>query len=122
MKKIFSLTLFVLFSLACNAQSSELLLNSYSNEELKEIKTNHPEKYDLLIYAIDHATYLAVFDEEKHGGLDLEELPEVNDLPLFTDLKVKIEDQNQYFYASKLKKIVVVKSQWVLNHEKTKKQ
>ena len=121
MKNLFSLTLFLLISLVCNAQQAELLLNSYSNEELIEIKSNDPEKYDLLIYAIDHATYLSVFDEEKHGGLNLKELPDVNGNPLFTDLKVKIEAYNQYFYAPKLKKIVVVKSEWVLNHEKTNK-
>ena len=37
------------------------------------------------------------------------------------DLKVKIEDQNQYFYAPQLNKILVVKSEWVLNHEKSNK-
>ena len=122
MKNLYSLTLFLLISLVSNAQKAELLLNSYSNDELKEIKSHDPEKYDLLIYAIDHATYLSVFDQEKHGSLNLKELPGLTGLPFFTDLKVKINDQNQYFYAPQLNRIVVVKSEWVLNHEKNKKQ
>ena len=121
MKNLLSLTLFLLISSVFNAQKADFLLNSYSNEELKEIKTTNPEKYDLLIYAIDHATYLSVFDQEKHGSLNLKELPELKELPLFTDLKVKIEGQNQYFYAPQLNKILVVKSEWVLNHEKSNK-
>jgi hypothetical protein len=122
MKNLYSLTLFLLISLVSNAQKAELLLNSYSNDELKEIKSHDPQKYDLLIYAIDHATYLSVFDQEKHGSLNLKELPDLTGLPFFTDLKVKIKDQNQYFYAPQLNRIVVVKSEWVLNHEKNKKQ
>ena len=121
MKNLFSLTFFLLISLVCNAQKAELLLNSYSNDELKEIKINDPEKHDLLIYAIDHATYFSIYDEQKHGTLNMEELPDLMSLPTFTDLKVKIKDQNQYFYAPQLNKIVVVKSEWVLNHEKSNK-
>ena len=119
MKNLFSLTLFLLISLVCNAQKADLLLNSYSNEELESIKENDPGKYDLLIYAVDHATYFSVFDAAKHGSLNLQELPDLTDLPFFTDLKVKIEDQNQYFYVPQLNKILVVKSEWVLNHEKS---
>ena len=119
MKNLFSLTLFLLISLVCNAQKTEFLLNSYSKEELKSIKENDPGKYDLLIYAVDHATYFSDFDAVKHGLLNLKELPDLTSLPFFTDLKVKIENQNQYFYAPLLNKILVVKSEWVLNHEKS---
>ena len=121
MKNLLSLTLFLLISIFSNAQKADLLLNSYSNDELKSIKENDPEKYNLLVYAIDHATYFSVFDQQKHGKLNLKELPDLKSLPFFTDLKVKIEDQNQYFYAPQLNKIVVVKSEWVLNHEKSNK-
>tara|TARA_B100001287_G_scaffold264509_1_gene256441 strand:- start:270 stop:641 length:372 start_codon:yes stop_codon:yes gene_type:complete len=120
MKNIFSLFLLMFISVFSNAQNADkLLLNSYSSDELQELKLNDSEKYELLLYGLDHATYFAVYDKDKHGRLELEELPELTELPSFADLKVKIESQNQYFYAPKLKKMLVVKSEWVLKNEKS---
>ncbi len=98
--------------------SEKLLLNSYSKQELELIKTTEPEKYDLLLYAIDHGTYLGKFDSEKHSQLKLKELSDLTEKPSFTDIQVKIMPYNQYFYAPKMNKIVVVKSEWLLKNEK----
>ena len=110
-----------MFSIFCFSQNADkLLLDSYSVEELKIIKSTAPKKYDLLVYALEHATYLTDFNAEKHSQLNLKEFLEVSDKPTFTDLHVKIEPFNQYFYAPTLNKIVVVKSEWVLSFEKSK--
>ena len=64
-EKLFSIFLFlILTTLGYSQNSKKLLLNSYSKQELELIKTTEPEKYDLLLYAIDHGTYLGVFDSE----------------------------------------------------------
>lgn len=123
MKHIFSLFFLLSFSLICTAQKiDDTLLKSYSKEELTKIKNTNPEQYDVLVYAINHGTYVSEYSEEKHGPLNLKELPSIESLPSFTDLNLKIEAFNQYFYAPKLDKIVVVKSEWVLNFEKSKEK
>lgn len=123
MKHIFSLFFLLSFSLICTAQKiDETLLKSYSKEELSQLKNADPEKYEILVYALDHGTYVSEYNVEKHGQLKLKELPNIDKIPSFTDLNVKIESFNQYFYAPKLDKIVVVKSEWVLNFEKSKEK
>ena len=123
MKYIFSLFFLLSFSLLGTAQKiDKTLLKSYSKEELTKIKNTDPEHYEVLVYAIDHGTYLSEYNEAKHGQLNLKELPRIESLPYFTDLNLKIEAFNQYFYAPKLDKIVVVKSEWVLNFEKSKEE
>lgn len=123
MKYIFSLFFLLSFSTICTAQKiDETLLNSYSKEELTKIKNTDLEHYDVLVYAIDHGTYFSEYSEAKHGQLNLKELPSIERLPSFTDLNLKIEAFNQYFYAPKLDKIVVVKSEWVLKFEKSKEK
>lgn len=123
MKHIFSLFFLLFFSLICTAQKTdETLLKSYSKEELSQLKNADPEKYEILVYALDHGTYVSEYNVEKHGQLKLKELPNIDKIPSFTDLNVKIESFNQYFYAPKLDKIVVVKSEWVLNFEKSKEK
>jgi hypothetical protein len=123
MKNILSLFFFLSFSTISFAQTNdESLLNSYSKEELTQLKNAEPEKYEILIYALDHGTYVSEYNLEKHGQLKLKELPNIDKIPSFTDLNVKIESFNQYFYAPKLNKMVVVKSEWVLNFEKSKEK
>lgn len=123
MQKLFSIILFLLVTIFGYSQNTDkALLNSYSKEELASIKKSEPEKYNLLVYAVEHGTYLGEFDAEKHGQLNLKELSELTSKPLFTDLHVKIQSYNQYFYAPKMNKIVIVKSEWVLNNEKSKQK
>jgi len=123
MKYIYSLFFLFSFSFICTAQNiDQKLLKSYSKEELTKIKDTDPEKYDVLLYALDHGTYVSEYKEEKHSRLNLKQLPNVESLPSFTDLNLKIESFNQYFYAPKIDKIVVVKSFWVLNFEKSKEK
>jgi hypothetical protein len=116
MKNIFLLSLCMGIAIICNSQkTNSSLTNCYSTQELADYKANEPAKYELLLYAIDHATYLSDFDENKHSALKRIDTSIPN--PRFTDLEVKIEKVNQYFYAPKLNKVVVVKSEWVLRHE-----
>ena len=116
MKNIFLLSLCMGVAVICNAQKGKSpLTNSYSTQELIEYKANEPAKHELLLYAVDHATYLSDYDENKHSALKRIDTSIPN--PRFTDLEVKIGNVNQYFYAPKLNKVVVVKSEWVLRHE-----
>ena len=39
----------------------------------------------------------------------------------FLDFNFKIENQNQYYYWKEQDKIIMVKSYWVLNHERNSK-
>ena len=116
MKKKLLLAFSMGISVICYSQTdNSSLSNSYSAQELVDYKANEPAKYELLLYAIDHATYLSDYDENKHSALKRIDTSIPN--PRFTDLAVKIEKVNQYFYAPKLNKVVVVKSEWVLRHE-----
>ena len=70
MQKLFSIILFLLVTIFGYSQNTDkALLNSYSKEELASIKKSEPEKYNLLVYAVEHGTYLGEFDAEKHGQL-----------------------------------------------------
>ncbi len=122
MKLIFSLTLFLCLCFRAFSQdkNSQLLL-SYSQEELNLIEQADEHQFQLLNYAVDHAIYTSDYHKSKHSDLPLISLKEsVND-PSFTDFGLKIKDQNQYFYWESEGKLLVVKSFWVLNHEKQAK-
>ncbi len=120
MKKTSLLFVSLCFSLLSFSQNvKETLVNSYTAEEIESIESNDPEKYEMLVYALDHATYLGQYNEEKHGSLQKIDVSIEN--PRFTDLGVKIEKVNQYFYAPALNKVVVVKSEWVLSEEMKKR-
>ena len=120
MKLLFSLALFFCFSLNGLAQDiSSKLLHSYSQQELNIIEENNQNQYLLLEYALENAIYTASYDSEKHSGLHVIQLKTESESPSFTDFGVKITETNQYFYWESRDKVLVVKSFWVLNHEKT---
>ena len=116
------LTLGVLFCLQfLNAQKNQdqsELLKSYTIEELEEIKASSPENYNALIYALDNGMYFGNFDENKHGGLPI--LEGYGNEKNFTDYGLKVKDTNQYFYCPQINKVMVLKSFWVLNNEKSR--
>ena len=82
MKNILSLFFFLSCSTISFAQTNdESLLNSYSKEELTQLKNVEPEKYEILVYALDHGTYVSEYNVEKHGQLKLKELPNIDKIP-----------------------------------------
>jgi hypothetical protein len=116
------LTLCVLFCLQfLNAQKNQdhsELLKSYTIEELEEIKASSPENYNALIYALDNGIYLGRFDENKHAGLPI--LEGFDKQKNFTAYGLKIENTNQYFYCPAINRVMVLKSFWWLNNEKSR--
>ena len=124
MKK--SIFLFLFFTFFSNISFSQMvdqrLEKKYSKKEINQIIQDDPRQYQFLVYALDNACY--TIDPPK--GKDLSEFTEISlDLksPLnFLYLGLEIKDQNQYFIIKGTNKLLVVKSNWVLNHElKTKK-
>ncbi len=124
MKKLIILFLFFTFfsKISFSQMVDKRLEKKYSNKEINQIIKDDPGHYHFLVYALDNACY--TIDQPK--GKDLTEFTEISlDLksPLnFLDLGLEIKDQNQYFIIKGTNKLLVVKSNWVLNHElKTKK-
>lgn len=93
------------------------LEKKYSKNDISYMLNNNFSHYNLLVYALDNACY--TIDQPK--GKDLSELIEISldvKSPLnFLDLGLELKDQNQYFTIKGTNKLLVVKSNWVLNHE-----
>ena len=99
-----------------------LELTGHSKKEINQMLQVDPGQYQFLVYALDNACY--TIDQPK--GKDLSEFTEISldvKSPLnFLDLGLEIKDQNQYFIIKGTNKLLVVKSNWVINHElKSKK-
>ena len=130
MKKYIILLILLAFSskmIYCQNYNQDLL-KSYSKKELKEIIKNNPNEIELLNYAIDNACYVVekpLADKRKAKG-DMQhitfpvydgKLNEDLDKIKFTDLGLKIKDENIYIILSDYNKMLVVKSKWVLQNE-----
>jgi len=120
--KIFN-TVIVMALLSSNlfAQSSdELLLKSYTQDELSIIKNSDNEKYELLLNSIDKALVLMDCPKDKASKFNGEiTLP--NGPYTFVDLGLKISDTNQYFKVTGTNKMLMVKSFYILKSERNEK-
>lgn len=117
MKLFFTTALFTLFSWVVSAQEiDQRLLERYTTAEINEIQNNSPEKYNMLVYALDHACYIADLPEGKQADLKTIQLSSLQDLN-YISLGLEIEASNQYYRIQGENKMLVVKSTWVLNNE-----
>jgi hypothetical protein len=119
-----SLTIILFIGLCFSGRTQEKnteLLKSYTPHELDEIQQVSQEQYALLVYALDNGLYTTAYHPEKHSGLKKVSLDTDKKAPLFTDFHFKITETNQYFYWENRNKVVVIKSFWVLSHEKNSK-
>jgi LEA14-like dessication related protein len=120
MKLLLTLSITMLLSgLVYSQDFDSRLLAKYSQSELTEMKSTSPDEYKLLVYALDHAIYIAENGNAKGNQLEQVTLPAGS--YTFLDLGLQIKDQNQYFLIAGENKMLVVKSKWVLNHEMEKK-
>ena len=115
-------------SIYCQNYNQDLL-KSYSKKELKEITKSNPNEIELLNYAIDNACYVVekpVADKKTRATGDgrTSTLPVLDgklhvdlDKIKFTDLGLKIGDENIYLILTHYNKMLVVKSKWVLQNE-----
>lgn len=120
MKTVLILSLTFLFVGSSFSQKmDDRFLTKYSLEEIKSIKEKTPEVFNLLTYALDNAMYITGFPSEKNLELTSIEMPVKG--ATFLDLGLEILQENQYFKIQGTEKMLVMKSEWVLNHElKTK--
>ncbi len=90
------------------------LLNSYTIEEIEQLKTINPEQLEVLNYAIEHAVYFAQNNSTGKANYEQEMAFENSESLRFTDYGLKILDKNQYIKIKGTSKILVVKSMNVL--------
>jgi len=118
MKNYVVLTLFLFSScIAFSQKYSSELEKSYSKKELKSMST---EELVLLSYALENAVYITEIPSK--NAMELKTIAAPLTIVKFTDAGLKIENQNQYFKIEGTDKMMVVKSNYVLQNElKTKK-
>jgi hypothetical protein len=112
----------VINSLAFSQEIDPRLSKKYSQEEIQLMIKENPTDYQLLVYALDNACYITDMpsgkDEELDGSVSLDLSKEFT----YLDLGLEIKNSNQYLRINGTNKMLVVKSEWVLNNElKTKK-
>ncbi len=101
MKKIFTLVLLlfiVTFGYSQNHDSR--LLQKYSVEELDELKSNSPEKYEFLNAAVDKAIFIGKIPQEKGKDIKFDGELDINTDEDHTFLSLGIvlkENEYQYF-------------------------
>lgn len=123
MKKLLLSSLFLISaSIVFSQKINERVYSSYSEDELATIISEQPEMVSILNYAVDHACYIT----NAPSGKSIDDFETINwdseAVPSFTDLKKKIEKQNQYFLISGTNKMLVIKSEWVLKNEMENQQ
>lgn len=118
---IFTLTLLV-NSFAFSQDVDTRLLKKYAQEELVTMKDQNPTHYKMLVYALDNACYITdlpnVKSDAVSGSIDLD----ISKSYTFLDLGLEIKKENQYIRITGTNKMLVVKSEWVLNNELTTKK
>ncbi len=120
MKLASAFVLFLLFSTQVEAQQIDSrLLSRYSEAEIVKMKSENPEDYKMMLYALDNAIYFA--DRPKGKEVDLPTISVAGEHPNFIELGLEIADQNQYFLVEGQDRLLVMKSKWVLNYEMNKK-
>lgn len=118
MKLLTTIGFSILFGSAVFSQNLDSrLLEKYTENQLKEMQTNNPGNYNLLVYALDNAITYATYDGSKG---DFETIS-ADENSTFISLGLEIQEQNQYFKLAGEDKLLVVKSKWVLTHEMEKK-
>jgi hypothetical protein len=123
MKKllIFAFSFFALGS-AFSQEIDQRLVKRYTTEELSLMRKNEPKKYEMYVYALDHGCYIADLpmgkESELSGTVNVDMTKPLN----YIDLGLEIKGSNQYFRIAGTEKMLVLKSEWVLNNElQTKK-
>jgi hypothetical protein len=113
--------LFLIIVCTINLQAQNYnkeLLKSYSQKELNNLNFS---EFSMLEYALENACYLTPIPEGK--TVDFPEIELKTRAIKFTDLGLKIIDKTQYFIAKNQNKLLVVKSDYILNLEiKNKKK
>lgn len=118
MKHLFLLTFFlVVNSLVFSQEIDQRLTKKYSKQELYNMMEKSPSNYKLLVYALDNACYITELPVGKDDALDGTVAIDLSKEFTFLDLGLEIKNSNQYLKIDGTTKMLVVKSEWVLNNE-----
>ena len=113
MKKIFLSILVFCSSFAVFSQKySADLEKSYNKNELKKMSS---EDLFLLEYALTNGVYITTLPKKETSEIKV--LNVSSEIKNFTDVGLRIENQNQYFKITGTDKMLVVKSKYVLQNE-----
>jgi len=118
MKHFFILSLaLVMNSQAFSQEIDSRLSKKYTQQELLNMKENSPSEYNFLVYALDNACYVTDLPTGKEDALDGSISVDLSKEFTFLDLDLQIKNSNQYLKINGTNKMLVVKSEWVLNNE-----
>ena len=113
MKKIFFSTFIFCSSFAVFSQKYNVdLEKSYSKSELKKMSS---DDLILLDYALTNGIYVTALPSKESS--EIKELNVTSEIKKFTDIGLRIENQNQYFNIVGTDKMLVMKSKYVLQNE-----
>jgi len=118
---ILSICLF-LSVFAFSQEADSRLTKSYTQKEITDFKATKPEYYRMLVYALQNACYITSIPEGKEFKEDGIVSIDPQSIPSFTEIGARIKNQNQYFLIKNTNKMLVVKSEWVLKNELTRKK
>ncbi len=114
MKTTFFITalMVVLSSLSIAQNYNNELLKSYTKSEMQSMDI---ETFKALEYGIEHAIYFIASPKEKQVDFPTINNPKL--LTKYTELGLKIKNENQYFVMKESNQLMVVKSLFVLKNE-----
>lgn len=104
------ITMYSSFSFAQNYNSE--LLKSYSKVEIQSMDV---ESVKALEYGVENAIYFTALPKGKKADFPVFENPKL--ITKYTDLGLKITNENQYFELKESNQLMVVKSVYVLKNE-----
>lgn len=114
MKKAFFFVAFltVFSSISFSQKYNSELLKSYSKSEIQAFDA---QTLNALEYGIENAIYFIAKPKEKQ--VDFPTINNPKSLTKFTELGLKITNENQYFEMNQSNQLMVVKSLFVLKNE-----
>ncbi len=114
MKKAFFFVAFltVFSSISFSQKYNSELLKSYSKSEIQSFDA---QTLNALEYGIENAIYFIAKPKEKQ--VDFPTINNPKSLTKFTELGLKITNENQYFEMKESNQLMVVKSLFVLKNE-----
>lgn len=123
MKKTLFLLLFVAGGFSLFGQNTVLenpeteLLKAYTQPELNTLKKEQPENYQALIFGLKNAMSVEKVNfgtkEVSLSTIDVD----IDNLPTFASLGIKIKNENQYFLIANSDKVLLVKSFYLLKNK-----
>ena len=101
-------------------QFDQRLLEKYSQNELVEMQQNNPDRFNSIVYSLDHGFYFVDVPSSKNINDRISGEVTITDINNFNFLMLGInflENDYQYYKVKNLDKLLVVKSSAHINEE-----